>query len=163
MYMISKNSISKFCCEDVSLIENYFAAIADADNMWECHHRGEILPCGRFSIKDLKSFGLYYGRPASELIYLRYDAHKRLHNRNLSEDTRRMKSDAMMGKKNPSKRPDVRAKLSEALKGKTLSDEHCRKMSEARKGTKFFNDGTRNVIARECPPGFVAGRIKVAS
>ena len=79
--MISEKYAKKFCCEDPSLIENYDKAIADTTQTWDCHHRGEILPCGRFSRDDLKKFGLYYNRPASELIFLTHSEHRQLHNK----------------------------------------------------------------------------------
>jgi hypothetical protein len=44
--------------------------------------------------------------------------------------------------------------------GKTPSEETKRKLSEAKLGLKFFNDGTRNVRARECPEGFVPGMLR---
>ena len=34
-------NVKKFCCEDISKIENYAAAIADTTQTWECHHRME--------------------------------------------------------------------------------------------------------------------------
>ena len=77
--MISETTVKKFCCEDISLIENYDKAIADQTQTWDCHHRGEILPCGRFKAKHLKKFNLYYNRPACELIFLTHDEHTRLH------------------------------------------------------------------------------------
>lgn len=77
--MISERYARKFCCEDLSLIENYDKAIADQTQTWDCHHRGEILPCGRFKAKHLKKFNLYYNRPANELIFLTYAEHTILH------------------------------------------------------------------------------------
>ena len=38
--MISNNA-SKYCCEDISLIENYDKAIEDKTQYWHCHHRLE--------------------------------------------------------------------------------------------------------------------------
>ena len=97
--MISKQTIKKFCCEDISLIENYNLAIADTTQTWECHHRGEILPCGRFSRDDLKKFGLYFNRPAAELIFLTPFDHRQLHFKGVlkSEATKKAISDAKKG------------------------------------------------------------------
>ena len=67
--MICKKTIKNFCCDDPSLIENYDKAINDTTQTWDCHHRGEVLPCGRFSRDDLNKFGLYFNRPAAELIF----------------------------------------------------------------------------------------------
>ena len=93
--MISRDpKLRRYCSEDLSRIENYDTAMNDKEQMWHCHHRAEILPCGRYSIKELKAVGLYWHRPACELIFLRHDVHISLH-----------------------------------CKGKTLSEEHRRKMS----------------------------------
>lgn len=55
-------------------------------------------------------------------------------------DVRRKLSNSLKGKnvgdKNPSKRPEVKKKISEALKGREFSDETRRRMSEAAKGRK---------------------------
>ena len=105
--MINEKYAKNFCCEDLSLIENYELAINDTTKMWECHHRGEVLPCCRFSRDDLKKFGLYYSRPASELIFLTPTAHRQLHYKGVprpdlkgvprSEATKKAISDAKKG------------------------------------------------------------------
>ena len=38
--MICEHYARKFCCEDISLIENYALAVADTTQTWDCHHRG---------------------------------------------------------------------------------------------------------------------------
>ena len=50
--------------------------------------------------------------------------------------------------------------ISKANKGTHHSEEHKNKLSEARKGMRWFNNGKINKRAKECPPGFVPGRIK---
>lgn len=65
--MIDKGRVKKYCCEDESLIENYDKAINDKTQTWHIHHRLEDLG---FSQKDLKYLQLYYGVPASELIFM---------------------------------------------------------------------------------------------
>ena len=114
--MINEYYAKSFCCEDISLIENYNLAIADTTQTWHCHHRGEILPCGRFSRDDLKKFGLYYKRPASELIFLTPTAHRQLHYKGvpLSEEHKKA--------------------IGKAHKGVPLSEEHKKAVSEALKG-----------------------------
>ena len=83
--MIARDrNIKDYCCEDVSLIENYGKAMADKDNVWECHHRDEIriLPSGMValrSMEELKENGRYYGCPANELIFLTPSEHHTLH------------------------------------------------------------------------------------
>ena len=39
--MINEYCAKKFCCEDISLIENYHIAIADKEKTWDIHHRRE--------------------------------------------------------------------------------------------------------------------------
>lgn len=155
--MISKKS-KKYCCEDISLIENYDKAITDKTQTWHCHHRAEILPCGSFSPECLKKFGLYYNRPAIELIFLTKSVHSRVHKAGfpLSEEARKK----LKGRKVSE---ETRKKMSEALKGRTFSEESHLKMSEARKGKHYWNNGVVCVIAEKCPEGFTPGRLKLTS
>ena len=122
--MINEYYAKLYCCEDLSLIENYALAIADMSELWDCHHRGEILPCGRFKAEDLMKFGLYYNRPASELIFLTHAEHSSLHHKGVS-------------------RPDLKGvpkseahkqALSDALKGVPKSEATKQKMSDSHKG-----------------------------
>ena len=78
-----------YCSEPLENIENYDKAVADTEHVWDCHHRAEILPCGVYSREALKKTGLYWHRPARELIFLRHDEHIRLHTMNQSQETRR--------------------------------------------------------------------------
>lgn len=78
--MISKSNAEKYCAEDISLIENYKDAINDKFYKWHCHHRLEIQEDDQtYSVRQLKEKGLYYNRPASELIFLSPDEHFQLH------------------------------------------------------------------------------------
>ena len=110
--MINEKYAKSYCCDDLSLIENYELAVNDTTQTWECHHRGEILPCGRFSPNDLNKFGLYFNRPATELIFLTPTAHRQLHFKGvpLSEATKKA--------------------VSKAHKGVPLSEEHRSKISK---------------------------------
>ena len=132
--MIS-DSYKKFCCEDASLIENYDLAVADTTQTWDCHHRGEILPCGRFKAKHLKKFNLYYNRPASELIFLTHDEHISLHHKGvpLSEATKQKMSDAHKGVPKGPMSEATKQAISDALKGVPkgpMSEEHKLKLSK---------------------------------
>ena len=107
--------------------------------------------------------------------------------KHLSEETRRRMSEAAKGKPktgehrkkiseskkgkpgpNKGKKfsTETRKKLSEAHKGEPKSEETKKKISEAKqgntytKGMHWFNNGKINKRARECPPGFIPGRIK---
>ena len=59
---------------------------------------------------------------------------------------------------------DAAEVLSKAFKGKHPSEETRRKMSDATKvqmkGMRWFKNGEKCVRAKECPDGFVPGRIK---
>ena len=79
--MINERCAKSYCSEDISLIENYYQAIADKEKMWEIHHRRECDDEGRtlFTRKQLKEINLYYKRPASELIFVTRPTHKKIH------------------------------------------------------------------------------------
>ena len=79
--MISERCAKWYCSEDITLIENYQAAISDEERMWDIHHRRECDENGLtlFTHKQLKDMNLYYNRPASELIFVTKSMHKKLH------------------------------------------------------------------------------------
>ena len=153
--MIKIQNVKSYCCEDLSLIENYELAINDTTQTWECHHRGEILPGERFSANDLKKFGLYYNRPAAELIFLTPTAHRQLHHKGvpLSEEPKKALSDAKKGV--PLSEATKKA-VSDAKKGVPLSEEHKKALSDAKKGVplseshkKAISDALKGVNAKK--------------
>lgn len=76
--MINIRETRKYCCEDISLIENCVKAMNDKEVVWHVHHRkGE-----KQSREQLIEDGLYYDRPASELIFLHPLEHYLVHNPN---------------------------------------------------------------------------------
>ena len=93
------------------------------------------------------------------------EAHK---GKKLSEETRKKLSEGHKGKQAGEKHPmygrhrseETLKKISETMKGKPKSDGARRKMSAAKKGMRWFNNGEKCVRAKECPEGFVPGRIK---
>ncbi len=103
--MINKRKKSCFCKDDISLIENYEKALNDSENIYDIHHRLEIdLNVSRQYLID---HDLYYNRPASELIFLTHSEHQKLHKKEVHHSV------------------EIRQKMSEAHKGKKLSNEHC--------------------------------------
>lgn len=129
--MINKDWIKVYCSEPLERIENYEEAVNDKDHKWECHHRLEIQGQFRNSKELLIRCGMYWHVPASQLIFLRSDEHRKLHH-NGRTAWNKGKSSWNKGKKNIYSEETLR-KMSEAKKGKPLSEEHKRKMSEARK------------------------------
>jgi hypothetical protein len=84
-----------------------------------------------------------------------------------SEESKRKMSDAKVGTQAGEDNPfygkthteESLRKMSEAQRGKKLSQSHIDKMSEAMKTLMWFNNGTVNKRCKECPEGFVPGRL----
>ena len=79
--MINISIAKSYCREDLSLIENYNEAVNDLTQTWDCHHRLEIQNEKTVLRSDLIKQGLYYHRPAEELIFLTHSEHITLHKR----------------------------------------------------------------------------------
>ena len=75
----------------------------------------------------------------------------------LSEEHKKKLSEAHKGKHHSLSSIQ---KMSDAKKGKHRSKETKKKIGEAKKGTRWYNNGEINIRAKECPEGFVPGRIK---
>ena len=168
-------------CKEPEKIENYEAAKKDNFKWWDCHHRLETHNSDgerrlvNISAAELKALDMYLDRPASELIFLTRSEHRLLHmngenNPMRNEDTRKKSSEAHKGKKCSK---ETKKKMSEAKKGeknsfygKTHTEETKKKLSEASKGnknvrgTRWYNNGKINTMAKECPPGFVPGMLR---
>lgn len=144
-YTNTEKQIEKCYCTNPKQIENYAFAISDDKHMWECHHRLEThfsdgTPRPRnaqLSKSELIALGMYYNRPAEELIFLTKPEHRKLHSSTLgtkwTDEQRKKHSEIMKG------RPNVGG---DRIQGK-----------------KWFNNGYINVREHKCPPGFVPGRI----
>ena len=172
-------------CKCYEKIENFEKAAADDFKGWECHHRLETHTSSGerrivdISAAELKALGMYYNRPAEELVFLTSREHTALHKKGKhnpfygkhhTEESKKKISEARKGEKNSfygkHHTEESKKKISEARKGeknpfygKQLTEEHKKKLSKARKGTHFFNNGKINVRVKECPPGFIPGRI----
>lgn len=151
----------RYCCEDIRLIENYDKAVADKTQTWQCHHRAEILPCGNFTPEMLMEFGLYFNRPASELIFLTEYEHLSIHTkarwtgRHHSEEakikiseantgrkhslaTRRLLSEHQTGSRNNFYGKHHTSEAKEKIRRSRLG-KHFPKLSEAKRGKKVPN------------------------
>lgn len=168
-----KRNFEKFC-KDYENIENYDKAKKDNFKGWECHHRLETHNSNGerrlvdITKKELIALGMYYNRPAEELIFLTIKEHheyrkgkkssaetkkklseahlgqipwnKGKHTQPKSDETRRRMSESHKGKKFSE---EHRNNLSIALKGKKQSEEHRRKNSEGHKGQTPWNKGNK--------------------
>ena len=92
-----------------------------------------------------------------------------------SEESKKKMGEAKKGEKNPNygrhHSEETKNKMREAMKGNKYalgckrSEETKKKLSEINKGntnTKgmhWYNNGKINTMAKECPPGFIPGRI----
>ena len=176
-----KHEFEKYC-KDYQDIENYEKAKKDNFTGWHCHHRLEThTPDGKrrdadIGYKELKALGLYYNRPAEELIFLTTREHNAFKKgkpgywkgktgpnkgKKMSEEFCRKNSESHKGKQAGENHP---------MYGKKHSDETIRKMREshkgkhvgntATKGMHWYNNGKINKRAKECPPGFTPGRLR---
>ncbi len=93
--MICERNAKRFC-KDFTKIENYEKAMADTTQMWDCHHRAEII----YASKELKDKCMYYNVLPCDLIFLTHSDHIRLHNksRKYSEETKKKISEFCKGK-----------------------------------------------------------------
>ena len=76
--------VKSYCSEPLEKIEHYKEAEADGFVGWVCHHRFECVETGGITnatMKELVAQGLYYHRPASELIFMTLSDHSSLHMR----------------------------------------------------------------------------------
>ena len=124
--MISERHAKEYCSEDIRMIENYENAITDTTQTWCIHHRNEIDM--HKSKHELIQLGLYYARPASELIFLSQNEHISLHNtgKRLSDEH---KAKISKTTKATYESPEVRAKCaSYGFKGKHHSLETIKKL-----------------------------------
>ena len=116
-----KHTFERYC-KNYQDIENYEAAKKDNFKNWEVHHRLETHNSdGERRLVDitrdeLKALGMYWQRPAEELIFMKRSEHLFLHH------------------KGKQKSEETRKKMGEAQKGHTVSEETKNKMSEAQKG-----------------------------
>lgn len=134
--------IRLYCCEDFSKIENYDKAFTDLDVRYDCHHKLEIGNNGEvISKKDLIDHGLYWKRPASELVFLTKSEHMKLHHKGKlhSEESRMKMSETRKGKPNgrlgKHLSEESRRKISEKQKGRAMSEERKDKIRNTLTGT----------------------------
>ena len=140
-----KHNWHTFCSEPLELVENYQQAKADNFAGWCIHHRLEIQQDGtRVPMQQLIDQNLYYGRPASELVFMKVGEHATLHHKDkvISEETRQKIAESHKGKHLLA---EHRKKIAKALKGKPHSAEACKKMSESHKGKHLLAEHRKKI------------------
>ena len=139
-----KHHFEKYC-KDYENIENYEAAKKDNFIGWECHHRRGA----NITQKELIALGQYYNISSDELVFLTTAEHNQFHHigRHHTEESKKRIGAASKGRRHTE---EARKKMSDAAKGKNIWS----------KCTHWYNNGKINTMAKECPPGFVPGRIK---
>ena len=164
-------------CSDIENVENYEGAKKDNFKGWHCHHRLETHNSDGerrsvdITMEELKALGMYYHRPASELIFLTISEHNSLHHKgkHLSAEQKNRLSEANKGNKHAlgyKHSEEIKKKISDARKDKPRSEETRNKIRAAVKGNTnvrgrhWYNNGKISKRANECPEGFVPGRIK---
>ena len=147
-------------CKDYESIENYEKALADNFKGWHCHHRLEThTPDGKrrdvdIAQAELRALGMYWHRPSDELIFLTESEHDSLHKKG---------NTYFKGKRHTE---ESRIKMSETRKGTHFTEEHKKKLGKAKKGNtytkdmRWYNNGKINIMSKECPPGFIPGRLR---
>lgn len=115
--MINIGLASAYCRDYITEIENYKQANKDASTTWVCHHKKEIEL--NLSVQELKEKGLYYYRPADELIFLTPSEHSKLHAKDPNA---------------PFHSKESLRKMGQSLKGKPKSEAHRKHISESKKG-----------------------------
>ena len=130
----------KYYCKDYENIENYDKAAADNFIGWHCHHRKGV----NISSKELIALGMYYDRPADELIFLTRSEHRTLHNKGKhhSEEAKKKMSEA--AKNRPE---EIKMKAREAFKGHKHSEESKKKIGEAQKGKHLSEEAKMKISA----------------
>ena len=76
-----KQNWKRYCSEPLELVQNFYQAESDRFEGWSMHKTREIKLDGTIVYRDdLKKKGLYWNRPAIELIFMKTADHMKLHN-----------------------------------------------------------------------------------
>ena len=79
--------LRKYYCIKLEEVENYSLAKADSFIKWDIHHKLETHNSDGerrlvdLTADELKALGVYYNRPASELIFMTRSEHNKLHHK----------------------------------------------------------------------------------
>ena len=163
-------SFSKRDGVDVDNDEDNLVSLSLADHfrvhyyLWKCAKKGYRGMMAKAFIFMRKKAVIYASDETIEQLAKDYEeamkeaaeaSSKAMKGKHPSEETKNKISEAMKGKPRSA---ETRKKLSEAMKN--MSEETRKKLSEAHKGCHWFNNGKINKRLKECPKGFVPGRLK---
>lgn len=179
--MICEAMSKKYCCDELSQIENYMIAKKSKER-WDCHHRLETHNSDgekrtvQITKKELIFLDCFYNRPASELIFLKADEHTRLHKIGTHITEKQKEAISKANRENVKTRCglEMRKKLSEARKkfkgeknpfyNKKHTEETRKRLSENHKGIckgkHWFNNGKNEIMDFKCPKGYLKGRLQ---
>ena len=165
---------SSLCNTSIDNVEGFDPEILESDRGWVLHHRLELEDKfgnprdEEVSAWVLMRLGLYYNRPASELLWVRKGEHATMHNK-------LRKREAWNKGKTNIYDDETRKNISDTLKEyyknnpKTVSEETKKKMSESNKGKPhpwnkeygWYNNGKIEMKCKqnEVPLGFTKGRL----
>ena len=96
--------------------------------------------------------------------HLKESTKEKLRGKTHTDEWKKKMSEKMSGKNNPfygkSHTPETMKRIKAKLTGRSRSKDACEKASISMNKLKWWNNGKENVRKRECPDGFVAGRLK---
>ena len=161
-------SFSKKDGVDVDNDEDNLVSLSLADHfrvhyyLWKCAKKGYRGMMAKAFVFMRKKMVAYASDETIEQLAKDYEAAMKeaaeaMKGKHRSEESKKKMREAHKGQKHSE---ETKKKMSESGKGKKMSEESKKKMREAKKGTRWFNNGEKCVRARECPPGFIPGRIK---
>lgn len=120
--------------------------------MWNAINRlvhGNKKPYTRITSRMYAVIKTQFSKQMSEAMMGKFAGENHyLFGKHLSEETKRKMSKSLSGNKNP-------------MFGTHHSEETRKKLAEAKRGLHWYNDGTQDVRAKECPPGFKPGRMRI--
>ena len=173
--MINLRNAKRFCCDDIKKIENFLQAATDTSITWDIHHRLEEETPKSKLIED----DMYYGRPASELIFLTPQEHHLLHatfwywHNNMAGKHHSKKSKRKISRTRKARilsgdivvdtsachTPEANAKISE--KAKERYKDPAKHPMFGKRGRSWYNNGEQNRLFKtgEEPVGWSKGRL----
>ena len=146
--MISARHTQEFCKDDISEIENYDKAISDMSSIWHCHRKAEI-DCGKTK-QQLIDEGLYFNRPARELVFLNKHEHLSFHQRG-------ERNNFFGHRHTAATKAGISRKMSQIMignthgkgcKGKPFTKSHKDNIKKSKTGCRRYTDGEKNFFVK---------------